>query len=487
MDEKEKNSFESKENVTDTKEQEYTFVKERVISKRVRVGRMIFKLLLNIALPACVCVAVCYIYLSSSGRIDSDKEETTETTSQNAISIEENQSTEQSTTEQPLSEEEEFMLLEEKLNKMIVVVAVTREKTEEELAEDGNDTETEASSGEESSETTQNGDADSTINSEGQSTTGEGEGAGTSSDEETTVGIPQESEIPGGEEPDDKITVKYTGAIVSSNGPVYIMIPYSNIENSREIVTYFHDGSAVATTIYDIDYETGLALLKVESTKVTEAMRKEIAPITVEGSKDIDTGSYVVYCGNVVGSEPMFIKGHVSNSSNQVMCTDINYNVVITDITLDGIRDGFIFNRSGKLLAIAGMDYKKLDLPGMIAGAEALDLRHIINNMLNGKKDIYVGIQSQEVTTEIEEIVGRNLPNGLYVNRVDFDSPAYNAGILPGDIITNIGTVMEPDMASYKNFIEGKEKGDEVEVTVKRRIGNEYNEYTLKVILSSRD
>lgn len=486
MNEKEKNSFENKENVTDTKEQEYTFVKERVISKRARIGKLMFKLLLNIVLPACVGLGVCYLYLTSSGRINTDDDETTETTSQNVISVGDNPSTEQATTEKPLSEEEELMLLEEKLNKMIAVVSVTREKTEEELAEENAGAEPGNQQGEESGEDGLSEEDEAELKKE-ESTAGETETTG-NAEEESVIGELQDTNFLDGRENDDgTVTVKYTGAIVSVNGPVYIMIPYSSVENGKDIVTYFHDGSAAATTVYDVDYETGLALLKVENTKVAADTRKELSAITVVGSEDIDKGSYVVYCGNVVGSEPMFIKGHISNSGNQVMCTDTNYNVVITDITLEGVQDGFIFNRDGKLVAIAGMDYKKLDIPGMIAGAEALDLRYIINNMLNGKKDIYFGIRSQEVTPEIEEIVGGNMPNGLYVNSVVIDSPAYNAGILPGDIIVHIGTVKEPDMNLYKNFIEGREKGDEIEVTVKRRIGNEYNEYTIQVILDSRD
>lgn len=417
------------------KEQEYTFVEERVISKWKRLGKLIIKLMTNILLPACICLGVCYIYLRESGRLENDGR-VAETTPQHVMSVvddEEETETESEASTEVISEEEELMQLEQAINKMVVVVSVARENTEE-------------------------------------------------STEENIEKIAEDET-----EQNDMEVTKYTGAIVSASSSVYIILPYSNVEGGQEILTYFPDGSAVATTVYDIDYETGLALLKVESTKVTADMRDSILAVTVEGRQGVDKGAYVVYCGNVVGSEPMFIKGHVSNSGNQVICTDLNYDVVITDITLDGVQDGFIFNRTGKLVGIVGMNYENLQIPGMIAGAEALDLEYIINNMLNGKKDIYVGIRGQDITPEIEEIVGDDMPKGIYVNSVIVDSPAYNAGVMPGDIIVYIGVKSEPTMSYFRNYIEARSKGDEILIKVKRRIGNEYNEYSMNVLLGSRD
>ena len=206
-------------------------------------------------------------------------------------------------------------------------------------------------------------------------------------------------------------------------------------------------------------------------------------------SRNVDNnkGASVVYCGNVIGSEPMFIKGHVSNGSNQVMCTDLNYNLLITDIALANINDGFIFNSDGNLIGIVGLSYGTLEMPDVIAGGEAIDLRYIIDNMLNGRKDIYLGIKGHEVTSQIEEIVGTNMPEGIYVNSIVIDSPAYNAGLVTGDIIVSIGNITNPDMDSFRDFIEGKSKGDTVVIKVRRRIGSDYNEYTMPIVLNSRD
>lgn len=426
------------------KEQKYTFVEERIVSKRGRFRRVVMRVLVDVLLPVCVCILVCYGYLSWSGKNDDDKGEPVEPSE--SVEAGSGDTEEESSTESlDINSDEDLVKLEEKLNRMLVVVSVVRENPRREIEPVSGD-ETEASQ------------------EDGETSTAETETADESSD----------------------IVTKYTGAIVSMNGPVYILIPYSNVEGGREIYTTFTDGM-VETTLYDVDTETGLALLKIESTKVPYDVKSSFDEVKFAGNNSLEKGTSVVYCGNVVGNSPMFFKGHVSNISNQVICTDFNYDVIITDIMLENVCDGFIFNSQGELAGVAGLQYGDLNIPGAIAGGEVDDLKYIIDNMLNDKRNIYFGIEGQEVTAEIEEIVGGFMPKGLYVSRVEVDSPAYNAGVMPGDIIVSIGNVTEPDMESFRSLIENKTKGDEVRIKVKRKIGDTYNEYDIKVILGSRD
>ena len=400
------------------KEDEYTFVEERIVSKRHRVRRVLTKIFVDLFVPACVCLLVCYIYINTIG---DDKEDETiepvETTSENSIVVNgNNNGDEQSVQNEPstdMNNEEYLIQLEETIKKMVVVVSVVRDDAH---------------------------NAD-----------------------------------------------KYTGVVVSMNGPVYILIPYENIEGYKEINTYVGEEAALPTTVYDIDDATGLAMLKIEDAKITRAHRKMLEVATFEGINQVDAGSSVVYCGSVVGNSPMFMKGNISNTSNYVTCIDLAYNVLITDIVLEEAQDGFLFNSKGNLVGIVGMELGDIELPAFVAGARALDLKYIINNMLNDKKDIYFGITGQAVSAKIEAIAGGSMPKGIYVSSVLIDSPAYNAGIMAGDIIFMIDGLYEPDMNVFRNYIERRTKGDSIQIKVKRKIGNEYNEYSMTVTLNSRD
>ena len=405
-------------NEKDNSGDEYTFVQERILSKRSRIFRIFSKVLWSMIIPVCVCVAVCYTFVFKFE--DDEKPVQKETGTENGIII--NNETEdmseqltegngQNANTDNLDVEENLVKLEESIKKMIVLVSVMRED-EEEL---------------------------------------------------------------------------HTGVVVSMYGPTYVLVQYDKIKDYKELYVHVDDMVTLETTVYDIDYVSGLALLKIEKAKVTEEVQNIVSVATFREANQVIEGTGIVYCGNVVGNAPMFMKGHISNSRNYVSCVDFNYNMLITDIMFEDAQDGFLFNSKGNLVGIVGLGVEKMELPAVVAGAKAMDLAYIINNMLNGKKDIYFGIAGQEVSAKIEEIAGETMPRGIYVSNVEIDSPAYNAGIMVGDIIYMIDKFNEPNMYTFSKCIEGKAKGDTVKIGVKRRIGNEYNEYTMSVTLDNRD
>lgn len=436
------------ESMTSEKQDEaYTFVEERIVTKQQRARRVLTRIFIDLLVPICVCLIVCYVYVNTIGDDEyKEPDDIQQTTTENSIVVNGNDDNRDDKRpvldgeELDLDKEENLILLEENIKKMVVVVSVVRDKTASSEKENSRDDETDAS----------RNDIDSDVE-------------------------------------DTEAVEKYTGVIVSMNGPVYILIPYESIEGQKEIYTHIGDEPALATTVYDVDYATGLALLKIEDSKITGAYRKQMTVATFEGINQVEAGSTIVYCGNVVGNAPMFMKGSISNSSNHIPCIDLTYNMLITDIVMEDSSDGFLFNSKGNLVGIAGMSSGDIELPNLIAAARAVDLEYIINNMLNDKKDIYLGITGQQVSVEIEAIAGGNMPNGIYVSSVLIDSPAYNAGIMAGDIVFKIDGMYEPDMNMFRNYIERKEKGDTIQVKVKRKIGSSYNEYSMTVTLNSRD
>ena len=64
------------------------------------------------------------------------------------------------------------------------------------------------------------------------------------------------------------------------------------------------------------------------------------------------------------------------------------------------------------------------------------DLKSMIQELSNGNSPVYFGIKGQNVTGTMATRYG--LPVGIYVTDIELDSPAYAAGIQPGDIITGI-------------------------------------------------
>lgn len=482
---------------TETNDSEYTFVKERIVTKRSRMGKVLAKLFFDLLVPVCVCLLVCYIYFFVVDKEDDEGGQSLHmSTTENGIIVDESnndkeeQTTEEIETSDNLETEEKFIELKENIQKMIVTVAVVR-------GDDGNTEETtkEADEGTRKDPTgeTSEGATEKTGGETAEVTT---EPVTESNTEATTEDIMKDVDGTTDEATEQgtsqiventENTAYYTGVVVSINGPIYILIPQENISGYKELYAIIDTEITLPTTVYDIDETTGMALLKIENAKINSHIREKISVATFEGVNQVNEGSTIVYCGNMIGNTPMFIKGSISNSKNYVTSIDLNYNMLITDIMLKDAYDGFLFNSKGNLVGIVGLSTGGLEVTNVVAGARALDLKYIINNMLNDKRDIYFGITGQEVSAEIEAIAGGNMPKGIYVSTVLIDSPAYNAGIMPGDIIFTIDSLYEPDMNKFRNYIELKEKGDTIQVRVKRKIGNTYNEYSMTLTLESRD
>ena len=83
----------------------------------------------------------------------------------------------------------------------------------------------------------------------------------------------------------------------------------------------------------------------------------------------------------------------------------------------------------------------------------------------------YIGISYQPIDPEIAAVY--NLPTqwGVYVTRVAQNSPAKQAGLQEGDIITRIGDVALDETHSYVNALFEFQPGDQITLDIMR--GNE--------------
>ena len=76
-----------------------------------------------------------------------------------------------------------------------------------------------------------------------------------------------------------------------------------------------------------------------------------------------------------------------------------------------------------------------------------------------------------------------NIPDGVYLSGVTDDSPAMNAGLQKGDVITYIGEEEVHSSAAISRILLENEAGDEISITLLRPSGDGYTEMELNVTL----
>ena len=101
------------------------------------------------------------------------------------------------------------------------------------------------------------------------------------------------------------------------------------------------------------------------------------------------------------------------------------------------------------------------------------EFKAILEHMINGQASPLIGVRGSAVSQEMQE---QEIPAGLYITRITRDSPAYNAGLQPGDIITRVGDTEIRTMRDYTAEVEKLHAEDSVRFVV-MRTGRDENEY----------
>lgn len=116
--------------------------------------------------------------------------------------------------------------------------------------------------------------------------------------------------------------------------------------------------------------------------------------------------------------------GTIANSRNELDADDGSYQLLCTDIGAAEDGTGVIVNLSGEVVGIIDQSISDNSSKRLVTGYGISGLKSEIELLSNGQAVPYVGIRGLDVTAEIE---AQGIPNGVYVQTVEPDSPAMAA------------------------------------------------------------
>lgn len=206
-------------------------------------------------------------------------------------------------------------------------------------------------------------------------------------------------------------------------------------------------------------------------------------------SENIKLGEDVYAIGNPIGFEfqRTVTKGIISGLNRTIKVEENEKSsymedLIQTDCTINtGNSGGALINTKGELLGINTI--KISDAEG-IGFAVPIDIvKPIIDKLVNNGKfeEAYLGIYGydKEVIPYLEGDL--ELESGIYVDSISMDGPAYNSGIISGDIITKIDGIELNKMSDLRKYIYSKNPGDRVKLTVHRK----FKDFEVYIILGT--
>ena len=189
----------------------------------------------------------------------------------------------------------------------------------------------------------------------------------------------------------------------------------------------------------------------------------------------------VIALGRPYGEYGSVGYGMITSDSSQVDMVDGNYKLLVTDIYGSQNASGFLFNMRGQVIGMITTKKTPIDMRNLITAYGISDLRKLITNLSNGAGVAYLGITGTDVSEEA--YTEGKVPKGFYVKDIELDSPAMEAGILPGDIIVAHNNTVVNQSGDYFQVLTNLKSGDSVNVRIMRQSQNEYIKMEFDIVL----
>jgi len=250
-----------------------------------------------------------------------------------------------------------------------------------------------------------------------------------------------------------------SGVIISDKG--YILTNNHVIDGADEIQIALSDGRSAQAQVVGTDLETDVAVLKIEMGKL---------PSIVIGQSDVlQVGDVVLAIGNPYGVGQTVTHGIVSATGRNHLGINTFENFIQTDAAINpGNSGGALVNTEGELIGINTAIFSRSGGSQGIGFAIPLSLaRGVMEQIIEHGRAIrgWLGVEVQAITPQLAESFGLGADaKGVIIAGVLSDSPADQAGIKPGDIVTQINDKPITEPAELLNTVAQAAPGENIKI-----------------------
>ncbi len=268
--------------------------------------------------------------------------------------------------------------------------------------------------------------------------------------------------------------VSGSGVIISPQG--YILTNNHVVEDASNLVVDMANGEQRSALLVGSDRFADIAILKVDGSIPASAVLGNSDKLNA-GETVIAIGSPLGDLKNTVTVGVISATGRSLDSGNGYQLTDM----IQTDAAINhGNSGGPLVNLAGEVIGINTLVVRRSgsssDTAEGLGFAVPSNTARAIADQIMQKGYFarpYLGIRYQWITPDIASMYGLPVKWGAYIAQLDDGSPAAQAGLQRGDIITKIGDQVLDDSHPYINALFAHSPGKQVtlEIVRGRKIG----------------
>ena len=252
-----------------------------------------------------------------------------------------------------------------------------------------------------------------------------------------------------------------SGFILTADG--YIVTNYHVIENAQKIQVTTYDNTSYDALLVGYDESNDIAVLKIEAENLT--------PVVLGDSSNMNVGDDVVAIGNPLGELTFSLTGGKVSALNREVTTSegVTMELIQTDCAINsGNSGGALFNMHGEVIGITNAKYSTSS--SSEASIDNIGFAIPISNVIDIIESI---IEKGYVSTPYIGVTVTNASaqysfDGALVAGVSTNSPAQEAGLQEGDVITAVNGEAITGSSDLKSKISSSEVGDILSLEVYR-------------------
>ena len=245
------------------------------------------------------------------------------------------------------------------------------------------------------------------------------------------------------------------------------------VEDAKTVFVNLKDGQTVEGDVLGLDPVTDVAVVKIQA--------NNLPTVTLGNSEDLIPGEWAIAIGNPLGLDNTVTVGIISalkRSSREVGIPDKRVRFIQTDAAINpGNSGGPLLNAVGEVIGInTAIRSNGQGLGFAIPIETAVRIAEQIT--LSGKASHpYLGIQMITLNAENlqnDKLIQKfNLPpgkqKGVLVVQVRENSPAFEAGFQPGDLILEVGNETVISAHDVQEQVDLSTIGQDLSVKIKRQ------------------
>ncbi len=252
-----------------------------------------------------------------------------------------------------------------------------------------------------------------------------------------------------------------SGFFISSDG--YIVTNSHVVQDAKSVTVTMDDGKILDAKVVGTDPKTDVALLKVN--------QPGNFPYVAFANEPPKIGDWVVAIGNPYGLGGTVTAGIISAKGRDIGDGPYDRFLQIDAPINKGNSGGPTFNEEGQVVGVNTAIYSPSG--GSVGIGFAIPsgtVERVVTALEHGGvvERGYIGVQIQPVGPDIAEALGLKNATGAIVDQTMPGTPAAEAGVQPGDVITKVNSQDIKDAGDLTQTIGQMKPGDKVELTLLR-------------------